>query len=563
MSTYDDIQMNNVSNMELKTTEWIDQSVEDEPTAEESTTLEHISDRIPIAAWLIVVCELCERFAFYGLSGPFQNYIQFPPANENNTQPGALDRGQQTATALTTYFQFFAYLTPIAGAILADQFWGKYKTIMIACCIYMFGLLVLVLSSIPPSINAGIAFPGLIVAMTIIGMGTGGVKSNVSPLMAEQYTVTKAVVKVVKGKKKIVDPKVTVQSMFNWFYWAINIGAISSIATTNIEKYHSFWLAYLVPLVVFTGSIVVLIFGRKRYILSPPTGSLLLRAGRVLIKAIRMRSQLGKQYDRPALLDYAKETPPSTNENEEERIAIMNDNQFIDDLKQAGRACRVFLFYPFYWICYNQLGTNLVSQAAQMNVGPLPNDVLQNIDPLVLIVFIPIFDQFIYPTLRRLKINFPSITRITCGFLCVSIAMAWAAFVQHRIYSTGPNYDYGIKPCDGCQRYNDIVVAWQIPTYFFIAISEIFASITGLEYAFTQAPASMKSIVMSLFLFTSAIGSILGFALVPFTINPKLLWMYASLSIMSFCVGIIFFLVFRNNGKKVRVVPPVDKEMSF
>ncbi|CAF0999994.1 unnamed protein product [Adineta steineri] len=553
MDTSEYVEMNSTKNAESKVIGRTNKSIDIEPTAEESETLEHISDRIPLSAWLIVVCELCERFAFYGLSGPFQNYIQFPEAKGNNTQPGALDRGQQTATAITTYFQFFAYLTPIAGAILADQFWGKYKTIMVACIIYMVGLLVLVLTSIPPSIHAGVAFPGLIIAITIIGLGTGGVKSNVSPLMAEQYTVTKSVVREIKGKKKIIDPKITVQSMFNWFYWAINIGAISSIATTNIEKYHSFWLAYLVPLVVFTGSIIVLIVGRKRYILTPPTGSLLLRAGRVLMKAIRMRSKLGKRVDRPHFLDYAKEIPSSPiNEDEQNTVAQLSENQFIDDFKQAIRACRVFLFYPFYWICYNQLSTNLVSQAAQMNVGPLPNDVLQNIDPLVLIVFIPIFDKVIYPTLRRFKIKFPSIVRITCGFICVSIAMAWAAFVQHQIYSTGPNYDF-TKPCPGCPRFNNIVVAWQIPTYFFIAISEIFASITGLEYAFTQAPASMKSIVMSLYLFTSAIGSTLNFTLVPVTVNPKLLWMYTSLSIMSFSVGILFFLIFRNE-QKVRVV---------
>jgi POT family proton-dependent oligopeptide transporter len=192
MSTNEDIEMNSTANTESKIIEWTD---EVEPTDEESASLEHISDRIPLAAWLIVICELCERFAFYGLSGPFQNYIQFPEPGPNDKQPGALGRGQQTATALTTYFQFFAYLTPIGGAILADQFWGKYKTIMVACVIYMIGLLVLVLSSIPPSIHAGVAFPGLIIAMTIIGLGTGGVKSNVSPLMAEQYTRTKSVVK--------------------------------------------------------------------------------------------------------------------------------------------------------------------------------------------------------------------------------------------------------------------------------------------------------------------------------------------------------------------------------
>lgn len=166
-----------------------------EPTAEELNTLPRISDHIPLAAWLIVLCELCERFAFYGITGPLQNYIQFPVPGPNDKQPGALNRGQQTATLLTTFFQFFGYLTPIAGAIVADQFWGKYKAIFLSCFIYMFGLLVLVLTSIPQSINAGVALPGLIIAIIILGIGTGGVKSNVSPLMADQYTRKTPIIK--------------------------------------------------------------------------------------------------------------------------------------------------------------------------------------------------------------------------------------------------------------------------------------------------------------------------------------------------------------------------------
>jgi proton-dependent oligopeptide transporter, POT family len=182
--------------------------------------------------------------------------------------------------------------------------------------------------------------------------------------------------------------------------------------------------------------------------------------------------------------------------------------------------------------------------------GVFPNDILQNIDPIVLIIVIPIFEKLIYPFLRKKDIKFRSISRIISGFICVSIGMAWTAFVQHMIYSTGPNYDYTVNPCSTCQQFNNISAAWQIPSYFFIAISEIFASITGLEYAFTQAPAKMKSVVMSLFLFTSAIGSALNSALIPVTVDPKLVWMYASLAIMSFIVGMAFFLLFRNEEEK-------------
>ena len=211
MNPKSNVKESDSNNFELVNIEQEQDLNEIEPTAEELNTLEHISDRIPLAAWLIVVCEFCERFAFYGLTGPFQNYIQFPIPGQNDTQPGALNRGHQTATSLTTFFQFFCYITPIGGAIVADQFWGKYKAIFVACIIYLIGLLVLVLSSIPPSINAGVALPGLIIAMLILAVGTGGVKSNVSPLMADQYTRTKP---IIKGKINFSKLKIIKKSFF-------------------------------------------------------------------------------------------------------------------------------------------------------------------------------------------------------------------------------------------------------------------------------------------------------------------------------------------------------------
>lgn len=59
----------------------------DEPTAEEKTTLRKVSDKLPWSAFLVCVVELCERFTYYGLSGPFQNYIE----NEyGGSLPGAI-----------------------------------------------------------------------------------------------------------------------------------------------------------------------------------------------------------------------------------------------------------------------------------------------------------------------------------------------------------------------------------------------------------------------------------------------------------------------------------------
>lgn len=106
--------------------------------------------------------------------------------------------------------------------------------------------------------------------------------------------------------------------------------------------------------------------------------------------------------------------------------------------------------------------------------------------------------------------------------------MAYAAITQHLIYAAAPCYNAPLAcPAADETTPNRIHVAVQTPAYFFIALSEIFASITGLEYAFTKAPPSMKSFVMSIFLVQNAFGSALGIALSAVAIDPKLLWLYS------------------------------------
>lgn len=63
---------------------------------------------------------------------------------------------------------------------MADQYLGKYKTIVLFAGIYIVGLLVLLLTSLPVALNHGTGLGGFIAAILIIGIGTGGIKANVS-----------------------------------------------------------------------------------------------------------------------------------------------------------------------------------------------------------------------------------------------------------------------------------------------------------------------------------------------------------------------------------------------
>lgn len=163
--------------------------------------------------------------------------------------------------------------------------------------------------------------------------------------------------------------------------------------------------------------------------------------------------------------------------------------------------------------------------------------------------FIPICDRIFYPMLRKFGIAFKPITRIFWGFMLGAAAMAYAAGVQKWIYASGPCYDAplacdaALQP-DGTYAPNNVHVAAQTPAYLFIGLSEIFASITGLEYAFTKAPPNMKSFIMSMFLLTNAFGAALSAALSPTAVDPKLLWMYTGLAAGCFVAGVIFWFIY-------------------
>jgi len=97
---------------------------------------------------------------------------------------------------------------------------------------------------------------------------------------------------------------------------------------------------------------------------------------------------------------------------------------------------------------YNQMLHNLTSQAAIMNTHGIPNDFISNVNPFALIILIPIFDQLVYPLLRKRNINFSPLKRITAGFFAALLAMVWSAVTQAYIYRMSPCKKYA-NECEG------------------------------------------------------------------------------------------------------------------
>jgi proton-dependent oligopeptide transporter, POT family len=124
--------------------------------------------------------------------------------------------GQRAATGLTTFYQFWCYITPLLGAYIADTYWGRYKTISYSLVLALIGHILMVISSVPGVIDKPHSSIGVFaLSLVVMGLGTGGFKSNISPLVAEQYKRTKVFIRVEKsGERVIVDPVLTTSSIY-------------------------------------------------------------------------------------------------------------------------------------------------------------------------------------------------------------------------------------------------------------------------------------------------------------------------------------------------------------
>lgn len=547
------------------------------PSDEELAKLRRIRDKVNLGPFLIAACEFAERFTFYGLNAVIQNYIQLP--RENDRQTGGLGLGQSKATALSNFFKFWCYATPLAGAAIADLWLGKYRTIVAFSCLYVVGIMILFVTSLPQYMDTA-GEGGLIAFMVVVGLAAGGIKPNVSTLVIEQYKNTKLYVKTLRsGERVIVDPAITVRYIFSVFYICICSGSLSSIATPELEKYVDFWAAYLLPFAMFPVAIITVLSGHKIYVNREPKAGILKDTFSIVnlaIKkglshdnsrcknlnvfdasescesenttyALRFR-QWRKRFKAKFSLDIAR---PSVRASQGLSDVPWTD-LFVDEVARAIDGCKILLFFPIFWVAYDQGTSNLISQAGQMETHAIPNDIMQNIEPIAVIILIPLMNQFGFPLLRKLGFPMLPITRVSIGFFFCSLTMVYSAIIQKIIYSRGPCYKF---PSDsrcslGPAVPNHIHVAIQTPGYLLLAFADLMGALGGYIITFDHSPASMKSIVMSLFLLTNAGGAIIGIALSTVSKNPDILWLYAGLGVSIFIVAILFWMIFKGYDKR-------------
>lgn len=160
-----------------------------------------------------------------------------------------------------------------------------------------------------------------------------------------------------------------------------------------------------------------------------------------------------------------------------------------------------------------------------------------------------VLDTLVYPFLRKRGIRFTPLKKICAGFIVASFSMVWASVLQYYVYKTS-NY-YNLTAAEIEEGYKSPINVWAVTgVYILIAISEIFASVTTLEYAFTKAPKNMRSLVMAVQLFTTAFSAALAQAFTPLTVDPLVVWNYGAVAIISFVTGVLFWFAYRKMDKE-------------
>ncbi|KAI1802333.1 PTR2-domain-containing protein [Daldinia bambusicola] len=503
------------------------------PTEEERSTLRKVHDSIPLAAWSLCFVELAERASYYGVKAVFNNYMQFPlpeggpgtgaiDRSKPNSHAGALNLGLQTASAIGLLFAFLAYVIPIFGGWIADVKIGHYKTIVWGVAIGGIAHVIMIGGAAPALLQAGKGVAPFFVSFFLLSIGSGLFKPCVSITVIDQ--------KVLKsGEKVLVDPETTVSHIMLIFYAFVNVGAFLSIAVVYVEKYHSFWLAFLLPGIIYFLLPVLLAAMYKRTVKKAPQGSDLTRFVKITISALKANK--GNIFSS----NFWDKVRPSVLAEQDIRVGYSEKD--VSDAQRTWEAVNIFLYIPVWVINDGGVGNVQSNQGAAMTSDGAPNDLLGHFSALVILVFSPLMAQVVYPFLERKKIKVGRIARMTFGFVLAMISGLIGAIVQWKVYETSPCGYYA----SDCEDVSPISIWWQVPNVALGAMSEIFIYVTAYELAYARAPEHMRATVVALFLFMTALSSALGEILIPAIADPTLIWAWAAPAIALAVQTVIFW----------------------
>lgn len=238
-----------------------------------------------------------------------------------------------------------------------------------------------------------------------------------------------------------------VPRIFRWFYFSINLGsAISTVLTPRLLEWYGPGVAFGVPGVLMAIATLMFWMGRNKFVHIPASGT-----------------------------------------------QLFHDIKSPEGMRAIKNLIPLYLFVAMFWCLFDQTTSAWVEQAKHMDrvifgfeFNPSES---QAFNPILVMILIPLFSLVIYPAIEKFFPLTP-LRRVGIGLFLTVPAFALPAWFQMRIDAGGtPN------------------ISWQLLAYVAITAAEVMVSITTLEFSYTQAPKTMKSFIMGLYLLSVALGN--------------------------------------------------------
>ncbi len=485
----------------------------------------------------IVGNEGCERYSYYGMRSILTVFMT-----------SYLLMTKEHATEVMHLFMGACYLLPLFGSLIADYFLGRYRTILFLSLFYCVGHAVLAIyEGTEAGLYAGLAF---------IALGSGGIKPCISAFVGDQFKS---------------DQKDLLNKVYDLFYFMINFGSFfSTILTPLTLEYYGPSVAFGIPGILMGIATLIFWLGNRHYIKAPPTGfdrngfwpmlalglfnnlklgtnALVGVVSTLVMVAIvvycGMEYGLTGGFGVPIILMMA--------------IILLGFKSFwkyleknhpkksVEEFRIALSIMRVFALISVFWALFDQHASTWVLQAQQMvrtiNIpeflqpitGKPQIEILASqfaaINPILVMIMIPVFTFGIYPMMDRMY-PLTALRRMGWGFMVAATGFAAAALIQYPMDAGGQMH-----------------ILWQSVQYILMTAAEVMISITGLTFAYTQAPKSMKSTIMSFWLLTVFLGNLMTAFIVKIAIFPVNTGnFYMFFAGLIFLAGLIFAFLVRN-----------------
>jgi POT family proton-dependent oligopeptide transporter len=440
----------------------------------------------PAGFWFIFWGELAERCSYYGMMSILARFI-----SEKMIHADGTGLGDDNSATWVSLFKAGCYFLPLLGGFLADQYLGKYRLIVIFSIPYILGHVIL----------AQETYWWTVVALSLLAMGSGVIKPNISTLMGLTYDQQRP------GNEQL-------RSMaFGMFYMAINIGAaISTIAIPWIRDNYDYSYAFMCPAVLMAISFVIFAIGKPFY----------------AVEKIERRH--------------------STPEERQEKWATM--------LRVSG----LFLVVTFFWAIFDQSHTTWVFFARDFTDQTLFGEQFSPeqfgvLNPVLIVIFVPLFQLGWNQLESRMGIHVRPTDKMVLGFVLTLLTMTVLAVAG---FLCGPYTEVVDKGATRriVEEASRVTIWWEVLAFVLLTAAEVLISVTGLELAFVLAPQSMKSFVTAMWLVTVALANLF--------INAPVARLYAYMPpgqyfalMAGMMVGVIFAFLFVAQRFNTSAAPPL------